>query len=183
MKRYWTFVAAVIAAWVLGLAIYSWFGEQGSNAGRSPIALGIKAPLGERRPDFRLTDRSGEIRGIDQWDGQVVLINFWATWCPPCRREIPAFIEVRNHFHSEGFEIVGVAVDQMAAVDQFVASMKIPYPILVGQSDASEVSRLLGNGMGALPYSVLIDREGIVRFAKAGELSEKALVAELKKHL
>lgn len=184
MKRYWSFVAVIAAVWLIGLAIY--LGVQGDNdaaMGPGAASLQFSPAIGKARPTFELPDLQGNIHTIDEWNGNVVLINFWATWCPPCRREIPGFIEVREQLHSRGFEILGIAIDDSRAVKQYIAEIGVNYPVLVGKADASDVARQLGNGMGALPYSVLVDRDGVVRFAKAGELSPKTLLSEANKYL
>lgn len=183
MKRYWSFVAVIAVAWLIGFAVYIGFREGSGGVASAPTSLQMNPPIGELRPDFELPDLKGQLRHIDEWKGQVVLINFWATWCPPCRREIPSFIEVRKNLHAEGFEVIGVAIDDLHAVERYSAEMGITYPVLVGQSDAAAVSRQLGNSMGALPYSVLIDRQGAVRYAKAGELSGEQLLVEARKYL
>lgn len=139
--------------------------------------------IGRPRPEFVLPDLEGKPRNINQWAGKVVLVNFWATWCPPCRREIPAFIEVREAYADQGFEIVGVAIDEPQQVQDFVDGMGVEYPVLVGALEASEIARQYGNRYGALPYSVLIDRDGRIRFIQPGELTREALEAELKRLL
>src|SRR5690349_9966538 len=68
--------------------------------------------LGVYRPDFSLPDLAGQVHAVKEWDGRVLLINFWATWCAPCREEIPAFMAVRRQFQAQGFEILGIAIDQ-----------------------------------------------------------------------
>ena len=113
----------------------------------------------------------------------MVLINFWATWCPPCVREMPGFIEVREQYAEQGFEIIGIAIDNAESVRKFVANLGVNYPILHGQSDASMVASHYGNSMEMLPFSVMIDRQGKIQFARAGELTKTALEKELKKLL
>ncbi|RMG58086.1 MAG: TlpA family protein disulfide reductase [Gammaproteobacteria bacterium] len=143
----------------------------------------VNAPvIGRPRPDFSLPDLDGQQHGIGEWDGKVVLLNFWATWCPPCQKEIPDFMQVRKELGDRGFEVVGVAIDQHDAVADYVDGLGIPYPILQGEADAAEVARRYGNSLGGLPYSVIIDREGRIRYARARPLNAeqlRALVAPL----
>ena len=144
---------------------------------------GAAAMLGKQRPDFTLPNLDDQSRSIGEWDGKVVLVNFWATWCPPCRREIPGFVEVYQQYRSKGFEVVGIAIDDPDAVSRFVTSAGIDYTVLWGQAGATEVAQRYGNKAGVLPFSVLIDRKGIVRLTRAGELDRDELEAALEKYL
>ena len=135
-----------------------------------PVGL---AEAGSRRPDFRLIDLDGVVREVREWDGRVLVVNFWATWCPPCRREIPGFIALQEQYAERGLQFVGIAIDEQAAVADLVRELGVNYPILMGQADAMELGRRFGNTLGALPYTVIVDREGIVVFAKRGELSRE----------
>ena len=137
---------------------------------------------GDKRIDFAMTDVDGKTRRLSEWDGKVILVNFWATWCPPCLREIPGFVQLQAEYGSRGLEIVGVAVDDHDTVRQFVREHGINYPVLVGDEDGS-VSRQYGNDMGALPYSILIDRHGRIVETRRGVFpfpeAEKAIKALL----
>lgn len=169
MRKFIAFTA--VAALVAGYAAYVFLAQptpqvaakasQGSNPEQSV--------LGNKRPDYTLKDLEGNPRSANEWDGKVVLVNFWATWCPPCLREIPGFIEARKKYDEKGFEIVGIAIDQPKAVARFVKEHHVTYPILHGQGDATQVSRDYGDDIGALPFSALIDRDGVIRFTHAGE--------------
>ena len=142
----------------------------GLSASGEPAGL---AAVGSRRPDFRLPDLGGAVRDVGEWDGRVLVINFWATWCPPCRREMPDFIALQQQFGEQGLQFLGIAVDERDAVSEFVSSLGVNYPILLGQMDAMELGRRLGNTLGALPYTVIVDRQGTMVFAKRGELSRE----------
>ena len=139
-------------------------------------------PVGDKRPDFKLRALGGgELTSLSAWDGQLVLYNFWAAWCPPCRREIPDLSEVREFYREEGFEVVGIALDEEDNIKDFLAQMPhVRYPQLIGYNDAMTFSRALGNRSGGLPYSVLVDRAGIIRFVKAGELKKTELLEWLE---
>jgi len=130
-----------------------------------------------RRPDFSLPDVEGVEQPISKWDGKVILLNFWATWCPPCRREMPAFIKLQNQFAKQGLQVIGVAIDQVDLVEAFADSIGVNYPILVGENSAINVTQDYGNQYGQLPYTVIIDRQGIVRHQKFGELTYDEAIA------
>ena len=133
--------------------------------------------LGTKRPDFSLFDYKDKQVSISEFDGKVVMINFWASWCPPCRREIPVFSEVREFYKENGFEVIGVAIDEKKEAEEFLNSMPhVQYPQLIGYNDATVVAKSLGNTRGGLPYSVILDRNGIIQFTKAGEIKKEELI-------
>lgn len=120
-------------------------------------------------------DLQGRRRRLAEWRGKVLVCNFWATWCAPCREEIPLLVAARQKYGPAGVEIVGIAIDNAAKVREFVATFKIPYPILVAESDGLDLMRQLGNTGGGLPYTVIADREGRLVHRKLGALKEVEL--------
>ena len=136
-----------------------------------------------QRVDFTLPDLEGQPRQLSDWDGDVVLLNFWATWCPPCKKEMPLFQDRYERHAAQGFTIVAVAVDEVDETRAFVDGFGIEFPVLIGQEDAIAAGREYGNRIGALPYSVLIDREGMVRETHRGEVTEADLDRWLESHL
>ncbi|NIP18337.1 MAG: redoxin domain-containing protein [Xanthomonadales bacterium] len=132
--------------------------------------------LGQRRPDFTLGSTVGERVSASDFDGQVLLLNFWATWCVPCRAEMPMLSELHEDYSDSGLRIVGIALDDVQSARDFAQELGIAYTILVGTTDVMATGLAYGNRAGLLPYSVLIDRYGIVRWTHLGELDE----AELK---
>lgn len=136
--------------------------------------------IGQRRPEYALPDLQGTLHRPGEWDGKVVLVNFWATWCPPCRKEIPGFIRLREEYAGQGFDIVGIAIDNPTAIAEFAKEIDFNYTLLHGESNAAQLSRAFGDTMGGLPFSALLDRQGIIRFLKAGELTEDVLEKQIK---
>lgn len=139
--------------------------------------------MGKAAEPFELADLADGKIALADYQGKVVLINFWATWCPPCKKEIPDFAEVYEANKDKDFVILGIAVDQKDLVKDFVAEFKVPYPIAHGEDDARKVAIGLGNSIGALPYSVILDKEHTVRYAEPGELSKERLEALIKPYL
>ncbi|MCG5524423.1 TlpA family protein disulfide reductase [Ectothiorhodospira haloalkaliphila] len=135
---------------------------------------------GQQRPDFTLHDLEGEPRHISEWDDRVVLLNFWATWCPPCVREMPLFVDMQEEYEEQGLTIVAVAIDEHQAVSDFLDTYGVNFPVLIGEDDAMDVASEYGNRFGSLPYSVLLDRDGKVRYIHAGELKRDTLEREMK---
>jgi thiol-disulfide isomerase/thioredoxin len=120
-------------------------------------------------------DLHGRRRRLAEWRGKVLVCNFWATWCAPCREEIPLLVTARQKYGPGGVEIVGIAIDNAAKVREFAATFKIPYPILVAEADGLDLMRQLGNTGGGLPYTVIADREGSLVHRKLGALKEVEL--------
>lgn len=115
-------------------------------------------------------DLDNRTRRLSEWRGKVLVCNFWATWCAPCREEIPMLVAARQKYASGGAEIVGIAIDNGAKVRQFSVSFDISYPILLAGADGLELMRQLGNSSGGLPYTVVADRQGALVHRKLGAL-------------
>lgn len=173
--------AGLLVAFVIVVSVFAYYEHGGV---RAPAVMEKEETP---RPDFEFNDlTTGQKVPASAWDGQVVLFNFWAAWCPPCRREIPGFNEVRELYHDDGFEVVGIAVDEREPVVDFLEELgDITYPQLI-QTDAAHgmrVMRQFGNESGGLPYSVLVDRRRMMKYVKAGELDKGVLLKELDKLL
>jgi thiol-disulfide isomerase/thioredoxin len=121
------------------------------------------------------TDLAGQTQPLDQWRGKVLVVNFWATWCPPCLKEIPEFIRMQARYRERGLQFVGVAIDQPEKVAPFAEKMSFNYPVLIGALDAVELLRTLGNQHGGLPFTVVFDRNGMLAAAELGGLDEAKL--------
>jgi peroxiredoxin len=124
-------------------------------------------------PDFELLDLDGELFRLSDHRGKVLVLNFWATWCPPCRAEIPSFIRLQNEFREEGVLFVGISLDEEGAeaVAPFADARAINYPLLMHGHRAAAAY----GGVGAIPTTILVDRAGRVRFRHEGFLLPQAL--------
>jgi thiol-disulfide isomerase/thioredoxin len=107
-----------------------------------------------------LPDLQGENQEISQWLGKVIVVNFWATWCTPCREEIPEFIEAQKKYGEQGLIFIGIAIDQTDKVKMFSQEFGINYPVLVGSFNTWSLLEAAGNRHSALPYTVVINRSG-----------------------
>jgi len=123
----------------------------------------------------RFPDLTGQPRRLLDWQGRALLCNFWATWCAPCREEIPILVAAKQKASVSGIEIVGIGIDSADKIREFAETLKINYPVLVADATAIELMRKLGNRAGALPYTVLIDRRGALQRQHLGALDEPAL--------
>jgi thiol-disulfide isomerase/thioredoxin len=124
-------------------------------------------------PDFTLGDLAGTPRSIRSWPGKSMIVNFWATWCAPCRREIPLLREVQKKHGSEGFQVVGVAVDIREDVAKFVQEIGIDYPILVGEQDGLDAVNMFGQGSIGFPFTVFTDNQGRIVLFHLGEIHKE----------
>ncbi|ORU89501.1 MAG: redoxin [Cycloclasticus sp. symbiont of Poecilosclerida sp. M] len=128
------------------------------------------------RPNFSLPDLERKVRHINEWDGKVIILNFWATWCPPCRKEIPEFVKLQDEYRNQGVQFIGVAIDNEQSVSQFAFEMDMNYPSLIAEIKGIGLAQQYGNRAGALPYSVIIDRHGQIVFRKTGPLSRQRII-------
>jgi len=120
-------------------------------------------------PDLAMTDRAGVRRKLSEWKGRPTVINFWATWCEPCRREIPLLLKLRQEHAADGLEVVGIAVDSRDAVLKYAQEMHIDYPVLIGEQEGLQAVQAFGMET-VLPFSVFADSQGRIVTLKVGEL-------------
>ena len=175
-----TLLYAGIALVSLAAGIFSaqWLGGGDSTTPPTPASTAIGVP--EHRLDFTLQDLNDQPRQLSEWDGKVVLLNFWATWCPPCRKEMPDFIELREEIGEQGFEVIGVALDRAGPVQNFIDEIGVEYPILLAEQEGITIMLRYGNQLATLPYSVIIDQSGQVVEAFRKEVNKQQLLTIIK---
>jgi thiol-disulfide isomerase/thioredoxin len=122
-----------------------------------------------------LPDLAGHDQPLAPWRGKVRVVNFWATWCAPCRDEMPHFVSVQTRDGVKGVQFVGIAVDQADKVREFANEIGVNYPVLIGGFGAIELSKSLGNDLAALPFTVVVDRAGHVAHTQLGPLKAAQL--------
>ena len=116
-------------------------------------------------------DLDDKLQPLKQWHGKVVVLNFWAPWCPPCREEIPDFIKLQDKYGERGLVFIGMALDEKIKVQAFADEMGVNYPILLGEMEAVDLARKIGNRLGGLPFTVVIDRSGRIVASEVGGLT------------
>ena len=141
-----------------------------STAGRIPAPQ-----AGFSAPDFTLMTPDGESYTLSELRGQAVLVNLWATWCPPCVEELPLLDRFYRENSGKGFQVVGIAIDQAAAVRAFLARMPLGFPVALAGADGLEMVKSLGNLAGGLPYSVVLGSDGDLLHRKMGKVSASDL--------
>ncbi|MCC6208684.1 MAG: TlpA family protein disulfide reductase [Gammaproteobacteria bacterium] len=146
---------------------------QGGSRESSETGSSASAVVGQGRPAFTLPDALGLSHDVGEWDGRVLVVNFWATWCQPCVREIPAFVDLQKQYAGHGVQFVGIALDTAPQVAAFFDGLGFEpnYPSLIGGTNAIAVAEAYGNNVGILPYTVLVDRSGKIAYAQYGELT------------
>ncbi len=130
----------------------------------------------DRLPSLSLPDAQGETRSLDEWAGKALLINFWATWCAPCREEIPELVEAQSAFAGRGVQVIGIAVDKPESVRRYMEEMDFNYPSLVGETAGMDVMASFGNP-GSLPFTLAFDRDGMLVGRKLGKVSASEIRA------
>ncbi len=118
--------------------------------------------------DFALFDTRGTERTLSAWRGQTIVLNFWATWCAPCREEIPLLIDIQKRYAARGVQVVGVAIDRPDAVVAYAARFGMNYPVLLADARTFDLLTAYGNHAGALPFTVVIDPAGGISRRKLG---------------
>lgn len=167
MKNILFFITVIALAGSSGFLLQQYLIE------KEPVRKTMPNPvINKPAQEFAMADLNGNMRNITEWKGKVVLLNFWATWCPPCLKEIPDFIELQKEYSKADFQIIGIAIDKIDDVRSFAKEMKINYPIFPNEIESIGLSQRFGNTMGALPYSVFINKEGVVTNTIMGELSK-----------
>jgi thiol-disulfide isomerase/thioredoxin len=157
-------VIVVVSALAAGFWLYPW------NKAGSPVSGNAARLMAASFPDI-----DGKAQALAQWRGKVMVVNFWATWCPPCLKEIPEFVRMQDKLGKQGLQFVGIAIDNRAKVREFAAKYRINYPVLIGETGAIELARVAGNELGALPFTVILDREGRLIGTELGGLNEQKL--------
>ncbi|MCK6431487.1 MAG: TlpA family protein disulfide reductase [Burkholderiaceae bacterium] len=134
-----------------------------------PAAPALAAPDANRLWLLRFERPEGGELVMEQWQGKPLLINFWATWCPPCITELPEINRFALEFAQQGGRVLGLAVDRPESVREFLGRVKLDFPIALAGLEGTDIIRRLGNLQGALPYSVMFDARGELRHRKMGQ--------------
>ena len=128
-------------------------------------------------PTFSFPDLNSTSHSSNEWQGKIIVLNFWATWCPSCLKEIPAFMALQTQY-GEKVQFIGVALDDLEAVKTFQQKNAVNYPLLIsGDWAGFNLAKQLGNSISAIPYTVVVNRDGQVIYRHSGELSVNELQA------
>jgi thiol-disulfide isomerase/thioredoxin len=152
-----------------GVAYHLWTRGSGAGPGMVPDGV-VELVLGTQ-----VSDVKGATRDLTQWRGRVLVINYWATWCTPCREEMPMFVKLQERYGSRGLQFIGIAIDQPDKVAEFASEFRINYPLFLGGPETIDLLRRAGNRAGVLPYTLVIDRRGKLVSRESGGLKEARL--------
>ncbi|OAI06923.1 TlpA family protein disulfide reductase [Methylomonas methanica] len=126
--------------------------------------------------NFSLPDLADKPQSVTQWQGKILIINFWATWCPPCLKEIPEFIKLQDEYKDKGVQFVGIAIEDKQPVEDYLKRIKINYPVLIGGEGATMLAQQLGNVINTVPFTVIINQQGQIMHHQLGELTREKVL-------
>ena len=166
--------------WIIALALLAalggWFAGRWYHDGGTQFDRADGLQPGDRRPELQLPDLDGRLQTLAQFDGRPLLINYWATWCPPCVRELPRLAALHARRNSDGIAVLAIAMElDPAPVRDFLAQQQLELPVWIEPPSAGDSSVRFGNRRGVLPFSVLLDAEGRIVERQLGELHEADL--------
>lgn len=164
-------IAVAITAATAGYGLHQWKSPSTTPARATPTQLS----------SLQLPDTNGAPQSLSQWSGNVLVINFWATWCAPCREETPALVRLSEKFAGKGVQFLGISIDSADKVREFAAEYSVTYPLFLGSADTMELTTPFGNKAQALPFTVVLDRSGDARLTKLGKVDESVLDETLTK--
>lgn len=133
--------------------------------------------------EFSLPDNTGKTHAISEWKDKLRVVNFWATWCPPCREELPTFVALQKSNAAKNVQILGIAIDDAEPVAEFLSKLPVNYPMLVAGQGGIELAFNLGNFASAIPYTIIIDKENNVIFQHSGEITKAQMQEAIDKAL
>jgi len=169
LKKIITTAAYLLLIIILGLAIRNFM-------------VGSSKPAINTKPLFtaQLINPQGVKQDISQYQGKIIVLNFWATWCPPCREEMPELSALYQEYKNKNVVVLGVALDDLASVITFLKSSPVNYPIYISENEGVDLGTELGNDQGVLPYTVIIDTDGNVIKTFFGRINKQLLESTIK---
>jgi thiol-disulfide isomerase/thioredoxin len=184
-KRILATAATAVLATALGVGAGYWrrgdhaaasaTAAPGNDAGTVTGSAPADADSVARLLNAPLTDPTGKPETLAPFKGRVLVVNFWASWCGPCVEEMPTLARLSRQYEKKGVQFVGIGIDSASNVQTFLQKVPVDYPIFVGGFGGADLARGLGNGAGALPFTVVIDAKGAVRSTKIGQIAPDEL--------
>jgi thiol-disulfide isomerase/thioredoxin len=173
-----TVAAALVAVAGASYLVTRWF--EGKPVQPNPAALTTASqPQAIALTSLSLPDTQGRNQPLSQWRGKILVVNFWATWCPPCREEMPGFSRLSTKYADNSVQFVGISIDTLNNVRDFEKTSPVTYPLLIGSMDTVQNTVPIGNSAQALPFTAIFDKKGELHSVKLGRLSEPELERRL----
>ena len=173
-RRQWIIIVAISFLALLGGVLTSqWITKTGLASEPS-----IKAFFANnwQSPDGKTVE-------TQNWQGKVLVVNFWASWCPPCVEEMPSLDKLQKEFLQQNVLFVGIGIDSSSNIREFLSKTPVSYPIVIGGLEGSNLSKQMGNSQGALPYTVIINAKGKSTYSKLGKINEEDVRSAIKSAL
>lgn len=126
-----------------------------------------------------MMDTQSQQQNLSQYQGKVIVLNFWATWCPPCREEMPELSQLYLDYQNKNVVVLGVAIDELKLVQEYLQSSPVSYPILIAENERMDLSNQLGNTQDVLPYTVIIDANGKIAKTYYGRITKSLLATAI----
>lgn len=169
----WLAIASV--ALLAAIAVYL-----RSFSDEAPRATPIVTNPGISIYDLELDNLQGKRESLSQWRGKILVVNYWATWCHPCREEMPSFSRLQEKYRANSVQFVGISIDTASKIIEFQKTTPVAYPLLIGDMNAMESSAKFGNTLLALPFTAVFDKQGKLFSTKLGRLAESDLEKQLE---
>jgi len=174
LKKILSAIVYLALTMALGFAIYHFFLSPNSRSSQSS-ALATQTLFAANLPN-----ENGVSQALSQYKGKIIVLNFWATWCSPCREEMPELSQLYEEYKSKNVVVLGVAVDELALVKEFSQATPVSYPLFAAENDGMNLTANLGNDKGILPYTVIIKPDGSVVKTFFGRINKALILASLK---
>ena len=173
-RRQWIIIVAIsLLALLAGVLTSQWIYKSGLASDPAVKAFFANS---WQSPDGKSVD-------TQKWQGKVLVVNFWASWCPPCVEEMPTLDKLQQEFLQQNVLFVGIGIDSPSNIREFLSKTPVSYPIVIGGMEGSNLSKQLGNSQGALPYTIIINAKGKATYSKLGKISEEDVRSAIKSAL
>lgn len=169
---------AIISA-VAGFAMHMLVADKPVSRQMEGMEISQADLVGQSAPLFELAQREGGTATLDRWSGKVRVVNFWASWCTPCREEMPDLMRFHRDHVDQGVTVVGIAIDSKEASEAFLAEVGVDYPILIEDGPSFRLMEAYGNPRGLMPQTVIVDQQGIIREIFLGKVHYDQLVSAI----
>lgn len=126
--------------------------------------------------EISLPDLKGQLQPLSNWQGKILIINFWATWCPPCLKEIPDFMAMQSEYADKNVQFVGIALEEQQTVAEYHAAVSINYPILIAANSGTQLAQSWGNSINAVPFTVILNQQGQIIHRQMGEFTSSQIL-------